>query len=655
MKPRTRTALADARAFGPALIVRALYEASKRFGLHDAVFRPQRGRIFAADVRPPLALPRPATHDVEKDRVQLFGRIFEPPPSWHALVEREGEWPRQKWWRIDIRSGERAADVKWVWELGRLRHVVLLARDVALVPAAHDLVEELTEQCRSWLDENPPELGIHWYSNLEIALRGFAWLQVLDLAGDALPADVHDGLAAQLVQSGRHLLRDLPYTVSSMRNNHLLGDALGFLLFAAAVPAYREAGLWRRLGSRLFAKQLGRQVRADGSMIEDSVSYQRFVIEMLVVRSLLDHDDETRDAMTRATQYLARLGVLEGAVPQIGDWDEGRVLATAADHADLKGSVLAALALSGTGAPEEWREQHDECAWYVPEGEPVPPEPAEIDGHDVGGGTARAQRGHVVAWLKAGSGPSHGHADLCQTPIRIGHHWLIGDPGTGTYNGPIEIRNYFRSSIAHNVLRLDGHDQLEPHRAFRWRHTANGAIGPPLRLGDAVLLWGAHDAYRRLTPGRRVARTVLVTSTQVVAADWVEGPAGIPYSLGFPLAPEASWDGGAIVMGDGSRWSLRVPGHEDGVRVVHGQEEPFDGWWSHTYGSWEPATRLEITGTVDGPVLWDVHATDVVCPVVEDGHVKVGELRVALEWAIDGAMLTATTPTDELTAILRLA
>src|SRR5205823_5797270 len=140
-----------------------------------------------------------------------------------------------------------------------------------------------------------------------------------------------------------------------------------------------------------------------------------------------------------------------------------------------------------------WREQFDECAWYTSEGCPVQPHPAETEGHDVGGGIARTRVGRFVTWLKARSRPSHGHADLCSTAILAGNHWVIGDPGTGTYNGPIEQRNYFRSSMAHSVLRVNGLDQMEPHRAFRWRHPASGHIATPIRLRDGVVMWGYHD------------------------------------------------------------------------------------------------------------------------------------------------------------------
>src|SRR3546814_17844470 len=77
-------------------------------------------------------------------------------------------------------------------------------------------------------------------------------------------------------------------------------------------------------------------MHADGSMTEDSVSYHRFVMEMLVVKTLLgDESEATKTALAGSALHLVKLGVLEGEIPQWGDWDEGRVLASSGSALDL--------------------------------------------------------------------------------------------------------------------------------------------------------------------------------------------------------------------------------------------------------------------------------------------------------------------------------
>jgi hypothetical protein len=418
-----------------------------------------------------------------------------------------------------------------------------------------------------------------------------------------------------------------------MRNNHLIGDGLGLVALGLAFPDDKAARRWARIGDRLLKHQLRRHFHSDGSSIEDSLSYNRFVLEMLATRVLLGGaPDAVVDALSKGSRYLTRLGVLEGVVPQYGDWDEGRVLPVAEHPEELAGSIRLAFSLAGTGAPGEWSEQHDEVAWFVGPGTPTTPPQALVDGSDAGGAIGRAHTGEWTVWLKAGSGPSHGHADLLSTPIRYGEHWVLGDPGTGTYNGSIEQRNYFRSSIAHNVTRVDGLDQLEPHRAFRWKHAAQGRLGEPVHVDGTTIMWGIHNAYERLDPPRRIARVVAVGQREVAVADWLEGANTAALSLSLPLSPDAERDGDTIRVPDGTAFAVWFSGE---ITSRKGVREPFDGWWSGTYGSMIPATRLEVL-SVTSAIAWSVSTDGSTRPELDDdGSVTLGALTVQLRFDPD--------------------
>src|SRR6266511_2369838 len=235
---KLRSVARDVVALGWGAPLRAAYEASKRLGGHRAVFgRLARQDVGAHDRRatidwptevPPAAIDRVerAAVAVANGTIRLFGRDCDlgSPPMWHSMVSTPGTWPAAPWWTIDIRGGKHAPDVKWVWELGRCHHVVVLAR-AAHFGRAHD-AKPLADQVRSWLTHNPPERGIHWYANLQLALNAITFSEVLDRSGDALEPHLTAGLRAALWNSGQHLMADLPYTLSTMRNNHLLGDAL---------------------------------------------------------------------------------------------------------------------------------------------------------------------------------------------------------------------------------------------------------------------------------------------------------------------------------------------------------------------------------------------------------------------------------------------
>lgn len=45
-----------------------------------------------------------------------------------------------------------------------------------------------------------------------------------------------------------------------------------------------------------------------------------------------------------------------------------------------------------------------------------------------------------TASMRAGAGPSHGHADLTSVWVQRDAAWVFSDPGTGTYNGLLEVK-----------------------------------------------------------------------------------------------------------------------------------------------------------------------------------------------------------------------
>jgi hypothetical protein len=625
-----------------------MYEISKVCGGHRIVFGSLARRhapsviavspfsVPSADVAPAPVRARclAEADEISAGELRLFGRrlAFQQTPDWHAVIHAPGRWPVVDWWRIDLRSSKRPGDVKWVWELGRHRHLVVLARAAQLQPEEYRWREALSNHLTSWIAANPPEIGVHWYSNLEIALRSLNWLQIIALAGDQLEPSLVAEMSRTLYRSGSHLVADLPYTLSSMRNNHLLGDALGLVALGRSFPNDPAARRWLRLGDTLFRRQLQRHMRPDGSMIEDSLSYHRFVLEMLVVRSLFKpHTKVESEALVEAAQFLCRMGAIDGPVPMYGDWDEGRVLASSGDPADVAGSVQLALSVAGSGSRDAWRADHDEVAWYSNPGSPEEPSRAESEGRDIGGGFARIARGPFNCWLKAGSGPSHGHADLSSVAVTIDGQWVVGDPGTGSYNRTRAERDYFRGSTAHSVLRLDGQDQLVPQSSFRWRHTGHGSVGRPSRLAEIVLAWGFHDAYRRLEPSRRVCRAVLCSEDGVSVVDWVEGPPGCAFELSLPLGPGMTWQEGVISARGGRKLVAQLPGN---ARLIHGDGEAPQGCWSPTYGTLVQAQLVVTSGVVEGPVVWQLSLTGRHALRIEgDAIVTADGTRGYVEWA----------------------
>ncbi|MDR7361991.1 heparinase II/III domain-containing protein [Nocardioides marmoribigeumensis] len=592
--------MGDLRALGYSAPLRAAYEASKRSNFHRLLFReidpasvPTSVVLSLGDQVPEGVAARTRCLDDARQVVNQGTRVFGRRVPTGARAEwgtdpLTGEvWPETTpWWQIDIRSEARLSDVKYVWEAGRHRDLVVLARASVLDPVG-PWFDHMVLMVERWVRECRPERGIHWYSSLELALRAVAWAQVIALVGDRLHPDLRARMDHQLMASARHILVELPYTFSSMKNNHLLGDGLGLVVLGLMFP---ERGKnWRKIGDRLMLMQLRRHMRPDGFMIEDSLSYHRFVLEMLIVRYLLGGaPDELRCAMEAAGIGLLRLGVLDGPVPQFGDWDEGRILVDSGPAGSTAGSAWASLALSGFDVPLSTADEYDELAWYLGPERGHRPLPSLDEGCVQAGYFVRLDAGARRLWFKIGGGPSHQHADLSSVWIRDGERWLLEDPGTGTYNGPLHIRNGFRTSAAHTVRVPLGGDQLLPHRAFRWLRSVRSAASSAGRVDDCVAVLSVHNAFQ--TEHGRVARVVLAGPGGVTVVDAVEEARG-GWTMTLPLGPDASVE--------------EFFGLTD--LVCHrGEESPWLGWRSPTYGRWERSTWAQVSGPSEHQGRWGV-------------------------------------------------
>ena len=60
----------------------------------------------------------------------------------------------------------------------------------------------------------------------------------------------------------------------------------------------------------------------------------------------------------------------------------------------------------------------------------------------------------------------HSHSDTLSIIVRSGDEEILIDPGTYTYTGEPEWRDWFRGSSAHNTIRIDGLDQATIGRAL---------------------------------------------------------------------------------------------------------------------------------------------------------------------------------------------
>ena len=117
---------------------------------------------------------------------------------------------------------------------------------------------------------------------------------------------------------------------------------------------------------------------------------------------------------------------------------------------------------------------------------------------------------------------------------------VLADPGTYCYHGEPGWRSYFRSTLAHNTIEVNGQDQSSSGGPFLWtRHAGASSSGSrPPRMGDHRLV-GEHDGYRALdsAPDSSSVSAIDMRSGVWTSSIDLETTGDTPSELAFHLGP----------------------------------------------------------------------------------------------------------------------
>lgn len=215
-------------------------------------------------------------------------------------------------------------------------------------------------------------------------------------------------------------------------------------------------------------------------------------------------------------------------------------------------------------------------------------------------------RGPEEIWCRCDGGPhgflsiaAHAHADALSVEVRHDGVDVLADPGTYCYHGQPEWRQYFRSTLGHNTLQLDGGDQSVSGGPFLWTRHAQSRV-----LTAETARWSAeHDGYQGTVHQRKVELTAEIQELRIV--DEVRGPRR-EARLAFHLGPAITAD----LVGNRAQLTWTRDGEDRSAvldlpaqlswQAYRGETEPPLGWYSAGFGCKEPATTLIGTGSTDG-------------------------------------------------------
>ena len=522
--------------------------------------------------------------------------------------------------RINQRSESQTGNVKQVWEISRLQHLTLLAMAWFL---SHDeaYARRVADQLDSWWRENPFLSGINWTSGIEVGIRliSMVWIRrLLNEWPEVAALFEENELAIRQIRWHQQYLNAFRSRGSSA-NNHVIAEAAGQFVASCAFPWFPQSANWQRKSAQLLERELIRNTFPSGLGRELASDYHCFVAE-LGLFAAAEADAAGCPLSLTAWQRLCAM-VDSGAAllderlrpPRQGDGDQGRALLLDPPDANPWVSLLA-MGDAMFGRLDWWPGTAADAAGSIVSAlagaaHNVPDRPAcrPWRFEDAGMTLLRTRPGRdPEIWCRCDGGPhgylgiaAHAHADALSVEVRCGGVDVLADPGTYCYHGEPEWRSYFRSTIAHNTVELNGQSQCDDGGPFLWLSHASSRELDVLDIGDAAEWTAEHDGYLSLTPRARHLRCVRLdrASRTIDIVDQIVGGSH-DVRLAFHLGPEihAELDGVNALLcwySASVRCSARLQLPATLRWTMHrGGTDPIIGWYSTGIGRRTPSYTL---------------------------------------------------------------
>lgn len=535
--------------------------------------------------------------------------------DWHLEPVSGYRSPAKHWKEFDELDSSETGDKKIVWELNRHQHFFTLG--VAfLLTGDERFAETFVRHLESWIEQNPPGIGINWSSSLEVSFRAMSWIWAFQFFRDSrtfVPELFMTALKV-LYLHGRHIEKYLSKYYSP--NTHLTGEALGLYYLGTQIPFLSRAKYWRSLGQDILLDEAARQFHPDGVYFEQSTWYQRYSVDFYTQYAILcSRSDDIKydgrnavmdERVDQALTFMMHITRPDGTTPMIGDDDGGRMLPlTIAQPDDFRGTLAAGAAMLRRGDLKFVAgEARDEVFWLLgADGarkydDLKACEPARTSRNFPAGGYFVMRDGWDVTdnymvidcgELGAISG-AHGHADALSIGASVHGRTLLVDPGTYSYHDSPEMRDLFRSTAAHNTVTIDQHSSSEPGRIFHWKSRATATQTACISDVCFDYFEGKVDGFSELPGGATQTRSVLFLKNDYwIIRDMVRVAGKHEHSLNFHYAVgrRVATDIKGELTGDDEH---RIFSFGDG-----GRWQQNESWVSNEYGNKINAPLLRFT------------------------------------------------------------
>ena len=333
----------------------------------------------------------------------------------------------------------------------------------------------LVELVDDWIEHNPPYRAGYWldgWNSYAISIRVVSWMGELARRRSSLDARFVDRLEHELHMQLQFLLNNLELDIGG---NHVIKN-IKALYWGSRYFNSSFANLMEIQADRLLAKELDRQILADGFHFELSPAYHSQVFADLLDVWRLMNVGVLQKRLSLVLASMAQV-VADMTHPDeyISLFNDGGLTMT---HPPAQ--VLAAYSLVlGKSAPTAQRfTSYSSAGYYIYRGSKY------LLIYDAG---------------RVGPDglPAHSHGDIFSFELSVACDRFIVDAGVYEYNSG-DQRSRSRSTAMHNTLTLDDIDQCEFWDAFRMGRRAQVQVNEVCVSAKYLIVDAEHNGYSHL-------------------------------------------------------------------------------------------------------------------------------------------------------------
>ncbi len=576
--------------------------------------------------------------------------IFDDDINWALDPITGKQWPNEFWGDIDYRD-KRFGGIKFVWEINRFYFLVSLAISYRYTKE-RKYADKIVWFIISWLESNPYPIGVNWASGIELGVRLANLIWALSFLEDYHFSDNDLKIINSFVWFHAQHLERYPSKFSSS-NNHLLAEGFGLFVAGLYFPHIQNSEQWFSMGKDILEKEVTRQILSDGGSFEYSTTYLSFVFDIFLLfkiscdRSGVKYSRNIDERLEKSCEFIKSIIDENGHIPNIGDQDSAVLVDFGLSNMDNFVSILNTGAilfdrkdfqLSGVEHDfKTWILAGDSCSShkYIDKFISMKENDKQIDISDHCSEKLFKGRDELLSKpvyhihkqsglavirdyanaeeilfignaMPLGMAPlyAHGHLDALSFNLSVGGMEFFIDPGTYLYHNGGKWRTYFRSTAAHNTIRINKTDISEQTGDFMFGRPYKIIKHSLEKINNKIIWSAAHDGYLNKEPFSHVMREVIwdVDKKWFIFSDIIRQNKEAFVEMFFHCHPECR-----IILSDsndccGNGKEIYIERNNIGIKLISpssmnceilsGSHNPVLGWYSPCFN------RIMETSTI---------------------------------------------------------